>query len=427
MVPLVRCNIFLTFGIILLISTVVHAAPAEIILHGTDAGNRDAGPFSITLFTPSEGMIHSDQILDTINTPQAGVLFATTYGLSMYNGTWSTRHINHDNISEGLMDDYITAVEYDHDGNLWIGYSGGIQIYNGVYYQTLRDQQLFKDPRIQDIQRWEDDMWVATGHSGIHRYHDGTWTWFQPMSKDGPGFYEIDSMTIDPAGNILAIATPGEGTWIVRSGNDPVRFEQIAPPDGTYGYQQHVRRDPLGGVFFFNRTGVVRYTTGAGFSPVLSVQDLSHAEIAINDLTAAPDGELYLATDDGFYIWKDNAVYRHVSRFEGIGTSQVVRTIFTDARNRVWFSTNDYVGYYQEQAGSEQPISIHVVTPAGQTAAVTPLDNQSAVIVTPTLTRAGNDGPTSLSGQGGLAPVLDPIMNAIHTILVRIGLVPDSG
>ena len=90
-------------------------------------------------------MIHSDQIMDQINTLDGnGILFGTSFGLSMYNGTWSTRHINRDNISQGLMDEFITAVEYDHNGNLWIGYPSGIQIYNGVYYQSLRDQQLLQ-------------------------------------------------------------------------------------------------------------------------------------------------------------------------------------------------------------------------------------------------------------------------------------------
>ena len=123
-------------------------------------------PFTIKLFAPSQNMIHSDQIMDMISEPGGGVIFATSYGLSFYNGTWETWHLNRNNISAGLMDDFITAVERDNKGNLWIGYSGGIEIYNGVYYQVIADQQLLKDTRINDLQRWNNDMWVATGTAG---------------------------------------------------------------------------------------------------------------------------------------------------------------------------------------------------------------------------------------------------------------------
>ena len=86
------------------------------------------------------------------------------------------------------MDDYITAVERDSDGNLWIGYSGGLQIYDGHSYRSIRDQQLLKETRIKDLQRWNNDMWIATGHAGIHRYRNGAWTWYQPYDTERAGF-----------------------------------------------------------------------------------------------------------------------------------------------------------------------------------------------------------------------------------------------
>lgn len=78
-------------------------------------------PFTINLFIPSENMIPSDQIMDMISEPGGGDIFATSSGLSFYNGTWETWHINHNNTSAGLMDDFITAVEQDNKGNLWLG------------------------------------------------------------------------------------------------------------------------------------------------------------------------------------------------------------------------------------------------------------------------------------------------------------------
>jgi ligand-binding sensor domain-containing protein len=403
--PRVRCNHIL-FLVIFLAAFALVPSSAE-----------DLPP--ITLFIPSPNMIHSDQVMDQVSTPEGDVLFGTSFGLSLYNGTWSTRHINRDNVSEGLMDEFITAVEYDQNGDLWIGYSGGIQIYNGKTYRTFRDQQLFKDPRIQDLQRWHDDMWVATGHSGIHRYHAGTWTWFQPYSPGGPDFYEIESMALDPASDTLFIATRDNGHWIVRSTTDPVVFEQVSPEFGSFAPLQKVRRDPLGGVYLYNDTTVAHYTPAGGYVPVLTAGEISVAEISINDLAAASDGKLYLATDKGIYIWENGEVYRHITRFEGLGTSEVIRTIALDAKNRVWFSSKGYVGYFPEPSTSGNALPVEMVTPATELTHQVPTAVPTAT-ETPAVSVTGKPAPST--PQGGLAPILDPIVRALQGILEKLGI-----
>ncbi|PKL56468.1 MAG: hypothetical protein CVV34_07895, partial [Methanomicrobiales archaeon HGW-Methanomicrobiales-5] len=148
-----------SYKIIIIILTILIFSPVNAIPE-TDVGNHtesipagsDTAPYSIVLFIPTSNQIHSDQVMDQINSPDGDIFFATSFGLSAFNGSWSTRHINRDNISEGLMDDFITAIEFDHEGHLWLGYSGGIQIFNGISYQVIRDQQLLKDTRIHDLQ-----------------------------------------------------------------------------------------------------------------------------------------------------------------------------------------------------------------------------------------------------------------------------------
>lgn len=376
-------------------------------------------PYAITLFIPSSNMIHSDHILDAVNTPERGVLFGTSFGLSMYNGTWSTRHINRDNITEGLMDEFITAVEYDPGGNQWIGYSGGIQIYDGRYYQTIRDQQLLKDPRIQDIQRWDDEMWIATGNAGIHRYKNGRWTWYQPASEGGPGFYDAREMALDPLHAILVIVSADNGHWVLsRTGDGSVRFDQIARKRGTFDLLDHVRRDPRGGVYFFNDTTVMHYTPAAGYVPVLTAKEVTVKDMAINDLAGAPDGRIYLATDDGIYTWNNNAVEQHLSRFEGIGTSEIVRTVIFDAEDRVWFATKGHVGYFYGESRAAPDITIVTFGPPETTETATP-------VMTPVPAPQVSESPVGEPpATGGLGPILDPILRAITTILSRLGLAP---
>jgi ligand-binding sensor domain-containing protein len=357
--------------------------------------------------------------MDQINDPNGDVVLATSYGLSTFDGTWSTRHINSDNISQGLMDDFITAVEYDHQGRLWIGYSGGIQIFNGVYYQVIRDQQLLKDTQIRDLQRWNDNMWIATGNAGIHRYHDGEWTWFQPMTNGGPGFYEIDSMVIDTGSNSLVIATEKEGLWIVRSQIDPIHFEMLAGKDSVAGQMQHVTRDPLGGVYFFNPEKIIHFDTVSGFKDILTTGDLTEKQITINDVAAGSDGNLDIATDDGIYIWHDGEIYRHLGRFEGIGTSDIVKTINVDAKNRVWFTTTGYVGYYIDNTNPEKKLQIDIVTPTGS---LIPIIMVTPVKPSPTIVPTVSSPPDSFSITGIFAQITAPIARAIGAVAQKFGV-----
>jgi ligand-binding sensor domain-containing protein len=412
-------ELFIFFILLLLVMPVPVTGDNTTVRLNEPAGPDQKVPYTIQLFIPTQRMIHSDQINDLTSGPGGETIIGTSFGLSTYNGTWSTCHTNINNISEGLMDDYITAVERDGDGNLWIGYSSGVQIYNGKTYQSIRDQQVLKETRIKALQRWNNDMWIATGHAGIHRYRDGTWTWFQPMKSNGPGFYEVRSMKLDAIHNTLVIATEVEGLWIMQiSEEDKPTFKEIASRYSTYGFLGQVRRDPQGGVYLSNNTMVVHYDPVQGFVPVLTTMDLAPGDISINDVTAAPDNRLFIATNDGIYIWKDGGVSGHLSRYEGLGTSPVIRTVSIDAKNRVWFSSPGYVGYYADQVAST--ITIEMIEPtmtSPGTQSPVPTPEPSLTTAKPVITPP-EQAPffTEDSILKFLNPIIDPIIKAVRTI-----------
>lgn len=404
------------FYLFIVLALIVPVSAAE---SNTTALAGGASPYSILLFIPTESMVHSTQIMDMVNIPDepGTVLLATSFGLSQYNGTWSTRHINRQNMSEGLLSDFITAIEYDRNGSLWIGYSGGLQIYNGHYYRTIRDQQLFKDPRITAIRRWNDDMWVLTGNAGIHRYRNGEWTWYQPESKGGPGFYEGTGMVLDPATDALLIGSDHEGLWQIPSQRDPIQFECIAPRDGTYGLLNKVRRDSMGGALFFNTTSVAHYTRDSGFTIFVTSDMLTQAKPSINDVAAGPDGRIYLATDQGIFIWKNGKVLDNLDRFTGIGTFPIVEWIYVDAEDRIWFSTNDEVGVITDKA---HPLDVLTIgTPTPEVPAATPIPWTYYVTIS-----SPQNEPSSSPQKDSESPlniISDPIVQVLHAILAGIG------
>ncbi|MDP3564124.1 MAG: hypothetical protein Q8R70_06500, partial [Methanoregula sp.] len=77
------------FFIVFFIISSVSAVPQNGSLPGDEPGTKKA-PYSIVLFIPSPNQIHSDEIKDQINSPNGDVLIATAFGLSTYNGTWSS-------------------------------------------------------------------------------------------------------------------------------------------------------------------------------------------------------------------------------------------------------------------------------------------------------------------------------------------------
>jgi ligand-binding sensor domain-containing protein len=418
MVRTARSDFFLILFLVLITVPPSAGADTSTILSDTPADPDLQAPYTIQLFIPTQRMVHSDQINDLISGPEGETIIGTSFGLSTYNGSWSTRHQNLNNISEGLMDDYITAIEMDGDGNLWIGYSGGIQIYDGNTYRSIRDQQILKETRIKALQRWNNDMWVATGHAGIHRYRNGAWTWYQPMTRNGPGFYEVRSMGLDAVHNTLVIATEVEGLWTLQAPEDQPTFVEIASRYSAYGFLEQVKQDPdpRGGVYLFNKSMVVHYDPVKGFIPVLTGSDIAPGGVSINDITAAPDGRLFIATDNGMFIWKDGNVAAHLGRFEGMGTSPVVRTVSIDAKNRVWFSSKGYVGFYADQTASVIPIEM--VTPV-PTTSVTLSPKQTPVPtpvpVEPVITRA----PSFFADDSFLVflnPIIDPIAKALRAV-----------
>jgi ligand-binding sensor domain-containing protein len=400
-------------GILFLIAISCAALPDDPVFPGTTTNTPD---YSITFFVPSENSIHSDQINDMINGDGESVIVGTSFGLSTYNGTWNTRHINRNNISEGLMNDYITAVEKDNKKNLWIGYSGGIQIFNGIYYQSIRDQQLLKDPRITDLQRWNDDMWVATGNAGIHRYRNGSWMWFQPDTRGGSPFFTVTSMAIDTSGenSSLVIATHDEGLWLVRSTDDPVQFEPLNAGDSVFDPLRQVRQDPGGGVYLFNGSEVVHYSVESGFANVLSNSDLAFAPIRINDVSSARDGTLYLATDDGIYIWRDGGILRRISSFDGIGPTNIVKFIWVDNESRAWYTSQGYVGFYHENPVNSSLIPVEQVT---EETIPLPVTAQAGVPVTSSVTT-----PAPTPAPGIIAGIFDPLIQAIRALAEKFGV-----
>jgi len=381
---------------------------AEIPVH---AGTGPYGTFAT--FIAEDTTFRSPQVHDIVESPHGDMLFATAGGLAFYNGSWTIWHPNlsETNTSRTILQDTVVSLAYDSVGRLWIGYGNGLQVWNGQYFTTINDPQLLKDRQILHLQRWNDTMWIATGHSGIHRYDDKTgWTWYQPFEEGGADFYQVESIAPDPATDTLFLTTFENGLWQVRG--DPsasVEFVPLTSRSQPYHTLKKVKSDPLGGVYFFDPNRIVHYLNGTGFTPVLAGEDLQKQPVPeISDIEALPDAVLAIATNRGIYLWQDGAVLDYIYGFAAAGAqSDAIDSMYLDSSGRLWFEGRDVIGYYESDRtklpvipiGSPEPtMTWQVLTP--DTTVQTQADASPAGCITGTLPASPENGSPPSDGIG---------------------------
>ncbi|MDK2973920.1 MAG: hypothetical protein PWP08_291 [Methanofollis sp.] len=316
---------------------------------------------SMVLFRPGSGGIAAADFSDCASDPEGEVFFATSDGLMVYNGSWTTYQAPPGDIPGILLSDTILSVEFGSDGKLWVGTSLGLQRFTDPGFETVGTQAELKNPSVIALQRWDDGMWVATPNSGVHRIEGDNWTWYRPFSQGGPGCRIINDMVLDPECSILYCISSRDGVWAIG-------------PDRTAGFYPitdnglplknyfEAETDPLGGIYLFNRDSLIHYRCSDGVEAVLSAGTLAPDVGWIYDVSAAPDGSLWIATDQGIFWWADGAVKEHLSRADGIW-SNVIKSIYLDSTGRCWFSTPSVIGYYrpENRTVTRIPISIPAI------------------------------------------------------------------
>jgi ligand-binding sensor domain-containing protein len=347
--------------------------------------------------------IVSAGVKDVVNGLHGDVVFATDSGISVYtmNGTWySVTQKYPRTTSYGALkpiSNMVTAVEFDAEGDLWIGYANGLQFQNGTGYETVQDQQLLKNLGITAMTQWGDEMWIATGHAGLHRYRNGAWTWCKPFGPENLGCYTISSMVVDAASDSLIIGSEHNGIWMLANRTVSLHFEPVLYQNRPIYLMSDLTVDPFGGVYIFNETSIYRYTQDQGVDPVLGVRDLGDYPNSIRDVAAAPSGMLLIATDRGIYCWQGSGVLVHVTAQDGL-RSNIVKRLFVDAAGRCWFIVPGNVGYMPVP---EEIVTIDVhAAPIPASTATEPVYTGEEQQVSPP-ERSASDGEYRLFGIPG--------------------------
>ena len=298
-----------------------------------------------------DNSISTSDVMDITNGPEGSVVFATSNGLCVFSkDSWTIFHskaIDKRGYLQGIpLNDFVKCAEYDNSNNLWLGFSSGLQIYDGYTTPvTIRDSdKILSGCSINDLQSIGEQMWIATGNTGVYCYQNGEWKWFKPYSGSGLTATKISDMAVDYSTGTLVLASQNEGQYILLNddSNNP-HFKKIddksLSPD-----MREVRSGNKGGVYFFNRTDIAYYNRADGAVHVLNVKELSDFAYSISDLSLTKDGRIIIGTNFGFFAWKEGIITESLSTKDLI--SSQIKKVFVDSHGRWWFTNKYYAGYY---------------------------------------------------------------------------------
>jgi ligand-binding sensor domain-containing protein len=265
---------------------------------------RLAPPFNCDRLTLAEGLPNAN-VRAIVQDRHGFVWFGTGDGLARYDGismrVYRANELDPSSISHG----YITALELDPSGKLWVGTSeSGVNLYDpdtDRFTRFSRGKGGLSAPGVTAIARDpKDRVWFAMSEGGLNRFEPASGTFSEHVTK--PLDVPITAIHTDKAGNLwLGTASEGVVRWHPDS-NDTVSFRS-APGD-----------------------------------------ELTLGTVPVTAILAASNGTVWIGTDGEGLLALDPATrqitpYRAIATNPGTLSDDHVTVLFEDKDRVIWIGT----------------------------------------------------------------------------------------
>lgn len=278
---------------------------------------------SLTYWTTRDGLVGNSVV--EIQEDEAGNFwFATQSGLSKYDGKRFTNYTK----SEGLGNSSVSNILFDRNGNLWVGTWGGVSRFDGEKFTDFPlprpEVNVISSQATMDwITELEEDrdgnIWIGRDGYGLTKYDGENFTNY--TKRDGLYSNNVSSMLQDRSGDLWIT------TRIAESDNPDPEFRKgpgglnrmvdgkiLSAPDLpglTMNSLYFVGEDAAGNIWFPARGhGVYRYD-GEAFTAFTKVdREVPQATLMVQSMLRDSKGRHWFGVSGGLYrLEGDTFVY----------------------------------------------------------------------------------------------------------------------
>lgn len=279
-------------------------------------------------------------------------------------------NFKHIGIEDGLSNSTIECIFQDHRGFIWFGTRDGLNRYDGtqiISYKHTSDSSSISDNYIRCIFESKDKkLWIGTSN-GLNR--------FNAELNSFQRFKASKSISALSNNTVTSIAENERGLWIsTYSGLN--RLDQTTGKFETYRNDQinDLHTDNKGIIWLATEKGLVNFNSINGAFKSMS----SLEKYVLRTITTAPDGNLWLATEDQGLVFFNTQNYgiktfKHQHLQINSLASDLVRAIVYGRDNHIWIGavnggldkfnpqTNTFVNY-QNEPGNLSSLSQRTVS-----------------------------------------------------------------
>jgi len=240
---------------------------------------------------------------------------------------WPDHRLEAFDRAHGFSSDWITAVETDHEGNLWAGTAGGgLALLRPRQVQTVAPPDGWQGRSVLTVLRDRSGaMWVGTEGAGLYRHEGASWTNYS--SSNGLSNPFVWSLAEDRQGSLWA------GTWgaglFIKTGD---RFQRAAgtesirtPVMALYPVEEGLWGGTHDGVFLYSGGKV------AWFRPEDPAPD-------IRCLIKGEDSTLWAGTSGKGLLRIHKGEIKRFTRRDGL-PSDSIRCLHQDEAGALWIGT----------------------------------------------------------------------------------------
>ena len=261
---------------------------------------------------------------------RSGMLLAGTVkdGLFLLTPGGEPAHFSRNN---GLSHDWVRSICEDHEGNIWIGTGGGLDVLRPRKVKMLNPPDGWQGRAVLSfVVRPEGDAWIGTEGAGLYHYQGDRWTSF----TDTNGLANLFVWSVlETRRHELLVGTWGGGL-MVKVGErfeSPGELGRITAPvvalyDGKHG---EVWIGTTVGLHLFE-AGKLTWFAGK-------------EQLALPDVRAiveSPDGTLWFGMLGGGLGCLKNGALKQFRKLDGLSSDSVL-ALHAEADGTLWIGTSD--------------------------------------------------------------------------------------